>query len=128
MKLFGILRRFILIALLLLFGQLTVATIIHDRGITIAALNNLPHRSLGMLWTAHLMLPAREDFAADYLGQWLLLDREQFLLEGQRYPVVPVYSCHVASQFPRDKRIQRLSKLMKDDYRPDENPQPKTKK
>ena len=101
-----------LLYLLITLAQIAFIFRVHDTGLLLSVLGNLPHRSLGMLWASHLMMPWREDYAADYLSQWTYLDEKEFLLEGQTRPVVPAYACKVAVDFPRDEKIRKLKERM----------------
>ena len=96
----------------LTLGQIQIATILHDRGILLTIFGNLPHRSLGMLYTAHMMQPHRADFAFDYVTQVMASYEGERLIEGQRVPVVPMQCVALARQFPNDPDFKRLRKYI----------------
>ncbi len=104
--------RIALFIITLTLGQIQIATILHDRGILLTVFGNQPHRSLGMLYTAHILQPHRSDFAFDYVTQVLSAYEGERLIEGQRVPVVPMECVTLARQFPNDPDFQKLRRYV----------------
>lgn len=73
---------------------------------------NLPHRGLGGLFWCMEYQPQREDYAYQYLIEWLLLDKEERMLEGQTRPVVPMLITRKARDFPESLDIQKLKEII----------------
>lgn len=104
--------RLILLFCLLHLLSVFHAEIIHREGLLLARFNNLPHRSLGMLYYSHIKHPQRADFTRDYLDQYFRFTNDEWLLEGQRKPVVSMHVIDQAAEFPRDKDLQGLKRAI----------------
>lgn len=94
-----------LLWVILVYGHIGIASTVHSRGYELAILGNLPHRSLGCLWTSHLLLPFRQDYAEDYMTQYVYLVREGYLMEGSKKPVMLNYAGKLTVQFPDSIRL-----------------------
>lgn len=104
--------RFFLVIIAVIHLQAYNAVVEHDLGIALCLLGNLPHRGLGMLYSAHIKYPHRADFAQDYLEQWVLLTLNERFIEGQTKPVVPMMSAQLARQFQDVADIQKVNKVI----------------
>jgi len=111
-----LLIRTILILILLNLSYVKTIEIIHDRGQQLAIMGNLPHRTLGALYWAHILQPHRDDYAYDYLIEWMAADSQERLLEGQTRPVVPMYAVKIAEKFPQNKDLQNIKFVMQNTY------------
>lgn len=98
--------RILLLWIVLVCLDVGIASIAHDRGYELALYGNLPHRSLGSLWTAHMLLPYRQQYAEDYLTQYVFLTREEMLMEGSRTPVMLQHASSLMIRFPDSVRIR----------------------
>ncbi len=106
-----IVRVLLLLAVVVMI-QLLFVDKLHKLGSQLAFVSNLPHKSLGALYWAHLLQPEREDYRYDYLTTFLLLDRDERLIEGQTRPVVPMYAVSLAGEYPEDAELQHLRKYI----------------
>ncbi len=86
----------------------------HREGLLLCKLNNLPHRALGMLYYAQMKYPGRGDYVRDYLVEYYkkTVPGEEWLIEGQKKPVVSMFACVKAAEFPRNKDIQLIRKVI----------------
>jgi hypothetical protein len=68
------------------------------------------------MWFCQATQPQREDYAYEYLKTWLLYDKNEYFLEGERVPVVPLLACSIAVNHPEDRRLQGMKKLIVKTY------------
>lgn len=79
-----------------------------------------PHQSLGMLYLATLLQPSRDDYAFDYFTAWLLVDRNEMLIEGVNKYGVPIMACKASMAHPQNNGLREMSKLMVKTFTGDE--------
>lgn len=104
--------KLLLVMALGLLIQMQVADFLSVRGKQLAVLGNLPHRSLGALYWAHILEPERPDYALDYIAHWVMVDKGEQLLEGQTRPVVPMYALSLGARYGGDKDFEALRKCI----------------
>lgn len=102
------LSRLTLLTCLFLLVQIQFVDNLRVQAKTLALFGNLPHRSLGGLYWAHIMQPQREDYAYDYFLEWFLADKRRIFAEGQTRPVVPMYAVKIAVENPKDDDLQKV--------------------
>lgn len=100
--------RAILLFCLVNFLTMSIAEKMHFEGVLLARLQNLPHRSLGILHWCTIMQPHRADYIKDYLIYYIMYQDEEMFLEGSRKPVVNMMAVRVARQFPNNKELQTV--------------------
>lgn len=88
--------------------------IVHREGKVLCKLENLPHRGLGMLYYAQMKYPGRGDYVREYLVQYFRRTEpgDEWLIEGQRKPVVKLFAITKAAEFPRNKDIQLIRRVI----------------
>lgn len=111
--------RLILIILLCCLSYTRFAEWLNQNGAFLVRLHNLPHRGLGMLYTAHILRPDRPDYARDYLVNWYYVFVDQEIsIEGQKQkPEVYMEAARLAREFhsttdPQVKDIWMLQRQM----------------
>jgi hypothetical protein len=65
-----------------------------------------------MLFYAHIKYPSRPDYLRDYLMEYLCYRDGEMLIEGQTRPVVEMYAVTKACDFPKNKEIQVLKRII----------------
>lgn len=101
----------LLLSLVLIEGQVHIANTLHERGIQLSMLRNLPHRYLGLLYISHMMQPHRFDWEKDYIFEWAIATYEMRVLEGTTRPVIPEQAILAAAFHPEDKEMQKIKGL-----------------
>ncbi len=109
-------QRLLLILCLSLTVKMQLVDYLFQTGKKLAMMGNLPHRSLGMLHAAHVLAPHRADIAYQYCIEWLMIDKSERLLEGQRRPVVPMYIVKLSARFPRDPDFRIMRTMVMHDH------------
>jgi hypothetical protein len=73
---------------------------------------NLPHRSLGLLHWCMVAEPQRSDFARNYIMAYKTAVDNEWLLEGQRRPVIDMLAVQLSREFPNDVQLQTLQRII----------------
>lgn len=106
------LRILIVLSALVLLSEFQLE-VVHKEGLLLCRLENMPHRGLGQLFYAHMKAPYRADFLKDYLTQYFKAVDEEWIVEGQKRPVVAMYTVEMAPYFPKNHEIQMLRRIVK---------------
>lgn len=105
-----------LLFVLFVLLQIQIAQYYNQLGNQLAFFKNLPHRSLGMLYSAWLLQPQRNDYLRHYAIEWYRATaKDERLLEGTTKPVIPLLLVKERLAWPEDKQLYLLSKMLVQD-------------
>lgn len=103
-------NKLLLLAIIGILFQIQVADKLHETGSQLCFLQNLPHRGLGMLYTASMLQPSRLDYELDYLSEWTIFNQEEMMIEGSREAVMFRQANWIAKTHPENIYAQQLAK------------------
>lgn len=109
--------KFLLSVILICLVQIQLSDSVQRMGKTLCMIQNLPHRGLGMMYTAMMLQPHRVDWQKSYIVEWAIATSEDRLREGTTKPVIPFIAIQLQKQFPDDKEMKFISGLCKDLHR-----------
>ena len=90
--------------------------VVHREGLVLSKLYNLPHKSLGMLYYAHIKQPWREDYLKDYLIAYFEAADGGYLQEGQKRPMIDMYAVNAARSFPRSPDLWQIRCIVMENH------------